>query len=254
MEKGNPMKDGEQFDPGRAQYGDVFVYSPPGYRRAEVQLTYVGVAPYPRKCESVHLFQTATREAPIRTMRTSNIGELRFSTKLTHKLKSNTQQGEATMNETTTVKSILAGSRTVDPNIAAIMREDTRTVDVKLNGVSENLTYVTDLNLELDDLVVLPNKAGTGYNVGVVTGVHDDLQIPPNSEIVFKWVVSKLDLTAYKASMGRNATIEQAVSDAYQNNARRTVRAAVMAGMDDKAKRTLEAAISGTVSLAAPKE
>ena len=184
MEKSNPMKDGERFDPDRAQYGDVFVYSTPGYRSAEVQLTYVGVAPYPRARESVHVFQIATRDAPIRTMRTSNIGELRFSTKLTHKLKSNIQEGEATMNETTTVKSCLAGSRTVDPNIAAIMRDDARTVDIKLNGVPDNLTYVTNLELELDDYVVVPNSKGNGFNVGVVVGVHDDLQIPPNADIL----------------------------------------------------------------------
>ena len=212
MEKSNPMKDGEQFDPARAKYGDVFVYSPPGYRSAEVQFTYVGVAPYPRKHESVYVFQTATREAPIRTMRTSNIGELRFSTKLTSKLKSNTQEGKATMNETT-VKSILAGSRTVDPNIAAIMREDARTVDIKLNGVPDNLTYVTNLELELDDYVVVPNSKGNGFNVGVVVGVHDDLQIPPNADIFYKWVVARLDLAEYLANIERNGVIEQSGLD-----------------------------------------
>lgn len=252
MEKGNPMRDGEQFDPGRAQYGDVFVYSPPGYRRAEVQLTYVGVAPYPRECESVHVFQTATREATIRTMRTSNIGELRFSTKLTHKLKSNTQQGEATMNETTTVKSILAGSRTVDPNIAAIMRDDARTVDIKLNGVPNNLTYVTNLELELDDYVVVPNSKGNGFNVGVVVGVHDDLQIPPNADILYKWVVARLDLAEYLANIERNGVIEQSVADAYKNNARQSMRAAVMAGMPQDKLDILQAAISGTKVLKAP--
>ena len=166
------------------------------------------------------------------------------------------------MNETTTVKSTLAGSgtvksclagsRTVDPNIAAIMRDDARTVDIKLNGVPDSLTYVTNLELELDDYVVVPYSNGHDFNVGVVVGVHDDLQIPPNADILYKWVVARLDLAEYLANIERNSVIEQSVADAYKSNARQSMRAAVMAGMPQDKLDILQAAISGAKVLKAP--
>lgn len=252
MEKGNPMKDGEQFDPDRARYGDVFLYYPPGHIAHGKVLTYVGVAPYRRHPDRVYVFQTSTPDARVITHRSNTPRDMRFSVQHTEDRKPYIQQGEATMNETTTVKSILTGSRTVDPNIAAIMRDDARTVDIKLNGVSDNLTYVTNLELELDDYVVVPNAKGNGFNVGVVAGVHDDLQIPPNSDIFYKWVVAKLDLTGYLANIERNGVIEQSVAYAYKSNARQSMRAAVMAGMPQDKLDILQAAIYGTLAIRAP--
>ena len=148
-------------------------------------------------------------------------------------------------------KSILSTSRTIDLNIAAILREDANTVEVEFNLNDGTFTYVTNLKLEAGDYVVVPNKNYTGFQVGKVTAVHDDLNIPPNSDMLFKWVAAKLDLTEHLANMERNREIEQAVADAYQTNARRSMRAAIMANVDGETAARLQAVLGGRATLAA---
>ena len=88
--------------------------------------------------------------------------------------------------------------------------------------------------------------------MGKVTAVHDDLNIPPNSDTLFKWVAAKFDLTEHLANMERNREIEQAVADAYQTNARRSMRAAIMANVDGETAARLQAVLGGSATLAAP--
>lgn len=239
------MKDGDKFDPSEVRHGDVFTY---GERDT---LTYVGVSAVKRDGQVVFVFQRPNSHLVSFRKLNEDLKLLVFDEDATTALKSSTHytanQGEQTMS-----KSILSTSRTIDLNIAAILREDANTVDVQFSNDDSSYTYVTNLKLEVGDYVAVPNKSCTDFNVGKVTAVHDDLNIPPNSDMLFKWVAAKLDLTEHLANMERNREIEQAVADAYQTNARRSMRAAIMANVDGETAARLQAVLGGSATLAAP--
>ena len=246
------MKDGDKFAPDEVRPGDVFNYTARG-QLSNTYLVYVGLGPVRRSGAKVLVFQRGNSYLVGFKSNSMDIDLLLFDAKATAKLNgstqrnTNTNQGEQTMS-----KSILSTSRTIDLNIAAILREDANTVDVQFSNDDSSYTYVTNLKLEAGDYVVVPNKNYTGFHVGKVTAVHDDLSIPPNSDTLFKWVAAKLDLTEHLANMERNREIEQAVADAYQTNARRSMRAAIMANVDGETAARLQAVLGGSATLAAP--
>jgi excinuclease UvrABC ATPase subunit len=241
------MKDGDKFDPDEAQFGDVFTYGPP----SKDFFTYLTRSAIMREGQHMVVFQRPNSHLASFRELNEDLKLLVFNEEATKACKPSahrsTNQGEQTMS-----KSILSTSRTIDLNIAAILREDANTVDVQFTNDGSNYTYVTNLKLEVDDYVAVPNKSCTGFNVGKVTAVHDDLNIPPNSDMLFKWVAAKLDLTEHLANMERNREIEQAVADAYQTNARRSMRAAIMANVDGETAARLQAVLGGSATLAAP--
>ncbi len=149
----------------------------------------------------------------------------------------------------------------MDKNIAALMRQDTRTVRVGfelavddnadnwvdvINGFgkvsvqrpkapdSKLYTYVTHVPLTVGDLVIVL-AAGT-LKVAVVREVHDEVKIEPNSDIAYSWIVAKLDTSEWQATMVRNAELEKVVSDAYRVNLRRSFADQILAGIDPASK------------------
>lgn len=120
----------------------------------------------------------------------------------------------------------------MDKNIAAILREDTKTVKVvHFNDPScKGYTYVTNMALEPDDLVVV-DSAGA-LKVAKVVQVDDDLEIQPNSTIKYKWVIDKIDTKPYNADMERNSEIERRLAGAYRQNARAAFAQQFLAGVD----------------------
>lgn len=240
------LKDGSPFDPETAQAG--YVYS----NLSDENLTYIGVAPHARNGETVYIFQYTGGDKILCGRRYSMAREFQFNLQASnlnlYKQPKSNQEQQTMIN--LNPKSAIANSRTIDPNIAAIMRDDATTVEVSFGAEGERAyTYITSIKLELEDYVVVPLGKLGGFTVGKVVAVHDDLQLPPNADITYKWVVAKLDLTDYNTNLARNATIEQAVADAYQTNARQSMRAAVMAGMAPDAMQRLQAAISGVPAL-----
>lgn len=150
----------------------------------------------------------------------------------------------------------------MDKNIAALLREDTRTVRVSFCQIAEDFdttdvdegplatgmrkgyttqrskpanaklyTYVTDLPLAIGDTVVV--EARGEIALAFVRSVDDDVKIEPNCDIAFNWVVAKVDLTGHAQNMARNAEIERTVAEAYRNNMRRSFAAQILAGVDD---------------------
>lgn len=208
------------FDPKTARYGDVYSTAMKNH------LYYIGVAPLKRAGELVYVFQVYN---------TSNLTSMRESSyslvELSLVSRSNTQQQQP--EQTKSQK----GSKTMDKNIAAILREDTTTISLRLPGSDQELTYVTDQQFQPGDhAVVLSNR--DNYVVGVVVEVHDDLQIEPNSDILYKWVVAKLDVTAYQQNVERNTIIESTLTTTYRKSARRAFAQAMLsnATAEDRAK------------------
>jgi hypothetical protein len=158
----------------------------------------------------------------------------------------------------------------MDKNIAALMRQDTRTVQCVFSALPPDLaadadmvaafasghvastpkapdarayTYVTDLPLEPGDIVVV--EANASLKVVVVRTVDEDVKIEPNSDTAYKWVLAKVDLTGYAATAKRNAEIEQVVSEAYRHNLRRSFASQILAGIDDDNRARVAALIGG---------
>jgi hypothetical protein len=162
----------------------------------------------------------------------------------------------------------------MEKNIAALMREDTRTVHVSFDareadadhqkmhevmrggagfaavGLAKSksptekvYTYITTLPLAIGDFVVVP--AAEQMKVACVRRVDDSVTIEPNSDIKYAWVLCKVDLTLALADEKRNKEIEEAVGEAYKANLRRSFANTVMAGLDDASKERIAALIGG---------
>ena len=134
----------------------------------------------------------------------------------------------------------------MDKNIAAILREDTTTVVLRFAGAERDLTYVTDLQLQLGDHVVVLSSRDN-YIVGLVTEVHDDLQIEPNSDILYKWVVAKVDVMAYQQNAERNAIIESTLATTYRKSARRAFAQAMLSNATPEDQAKLQGVLGPTV-------
>lgn len=126
----------------------------------------------------------------------------------------------------------------MDKNIAAILREDARTVQVCFDITSQDLlgklyTYVTHLDLQPDDIVVVP-VGSDDLKAAKVVVVSEGLDIEPNCDIKFRWVVGKVDVEAHKANMARNKEIEGMLAHSYRMNARQAYAAQFLTGADPK--------------------
>lgn len=119
----------------------------------------------------------------------------------------------------------------MDRNIAALLREDTTTVEAQFYQSHNNTyggkvyKYVTHLDFQAGDLaVVLVNDE---YKVVYISAVHKELEVEPNSSITYKWIVSKVDFTGYSDNLLRNRQIEDEISKGFRTSARAQYRAMV---------------------------
>ena len=129
----------------------------------------------------------------------------------------------------------------MERNIAALMREDAKTVKVVFNGGSKTYTYITSLDIKVGDHAVV-DCGGDGFKVVQVLEVHDDVEIEPNSDTKFKWVVAKFDLEHHKSNEAKNEQIEKLMATGYRANIRRHFAALkVSMVLDDPAELDLQA-------------
>lgn len=135
-------------------------------------------------------------------------------------------------------------SSNVERNIAALMREDAKTVEAAFNGGSKTYTYITSLDINPGDHAVI-DCGNDGFKVVQIVGVHEDVEIEPNSDTKFKWLVAKFDLEHYKLNEAKNEQIEKVMATGYRTNIRRQFAASVMACLSDEKKAELTAIVSG---------
>jgi hypothetical protein len=126
----------------------------------------------------------------------------------------------------------------MDKNIAAILREDTKTVSVAFlneNGTSSRAyTYVTHLDVKAGDFVVVPAGQHELWKIGEVLGVDEDLNIEPNADVKYKWVVSVIDAEAWRENHVRNLEIEKMLTNSYRVNARQAYAQQFLTNADPK--------------------
>lgn len=218
----------EPFDLNTAKFGDSYLNTESGNI-----LRYVGKAPLKRDGEPLLAFQKPNN---------GYLVGVKLSSAKAYLVRQ-TPQPEVE------VQQPQKRSKTMDKNIAAILRDDTYTVDVNMPD-GKNLTYVTNLPVKVGDLVVLPTNSGQ-YAVRPVAAVHDELRIEPNSEIEYKWIVQVLDLTEYNTNLEKNALIEKTMSSTYQKTARAAFRQSALACASDEDRVKLEAILSSQPKLGA---
>jgi hypothetical protein len=148
----------------------------------------------------------------------------------------------------------------MDKNIVALVREDTTTVHVKFfpdsweKGVRQftptksnpedldlnrlldsapvkTYVYVTNLKLVPGDLAVV--MVGYVPKVVEVQSVDEDINIEPNSEIQYKWIAAKVDLTAFDELTEQNRQLESVLRKEYQARTRRQFRDVFLAGASE---------------------
>jgi hypothetical protein len=127
----------------------------------------------------------------------------------------------------------------MDKNIAAILREDTKTITVQFmneHGVaaSRGYTYITHLHVCIGDFVVVPSGSNDMWKICEVVGVDEDLDIEPNSDIKYKWVIDVIDAQAARDNQARNKEIESMLASSYRVNARQAYAQQFLTNADPK--------------------
>lgn len=138
----------------------------------------------------------------------------------------------------------------MDKNIVALLRDGVRSIAVKFyndsadgNATSRNYTYLTtDSTIKVGDDVIV--KVGLTPKVVLVVSVDEDLNIAPNSESEYKWVVCRVNYDPYAKLMDDNDALKKLLSKGYQANMRKQFREAFVSGLPDD----LKASVSGLLS------
>lgn len=122
----------------------------------------------------------------------------------------------------------------MDTNIFAIVANNMKTVKVRYQQIDRSTgarefcsekeyTYVTDEDLRAGDLVAVYVGSGSTAELKVakVSTVDDGVDIQPNSDKEYKFVVSLLDTQGYEQVMKQKDEVERELARAYQQNVRR---------------------------------
>jgi hypothetical protein len=149
-------------------------------------------------------------------------------------------------------------------NIAALLREDTKTIQVAFpKGVTypdavmaegtvfdleefdrKYYAYVTDFDVKEGDAVLV--EAAGAIKVALVCHVDDTVKIDPGLQYELRWVIQKLDFTHHRENIAKNSEIKELVQQAYQRNLRRSFRQQLLAGLDGSEEHAALTALLGS--------
>lgn len=100
----------------------------------------------------------------------------------------------------------------------------------------QELISATDANESIVDLSAQTYEFADRLSVARVIRVHKDVTAEPNSDIKYKWVISRVDLLHYAKTMLRNAKLEATIQEAYKKSMRRSFADRILAelGADEQ--------------------
>jgi hypothetical protein len=173
----------------------------------------------------------------------------------------------------------------MDKNIAALLRQDARTIHVVFNmddalenhldvdlvwpaGADANMIAEAKRKIVANKSPAFRVKPGvkqytyvTHLDIAIgdtviveaagqpklvkVVRVDSEVKIEPNDTVEYGWVIQKVDMPAYIANRERNAQIESAVAEAMRNNLRRGFAQSVIAAIGDETARNNLTALIG---------
>jgi hypothetical protein len=152
----------------------------------------------------------------------------------------------------------------MDKNVAALLRNDTKTVAVRFYNdrdersysreqkISLNLgmqigdeqelgnksyTYVTNLSFEVGELAVV-FVSGIPKVVKVVE-VHPSCQIEPNENIKYKWITARVDLDEAVENERKNTEIETVIAKSYKRNLKSQFKSLLLADVTPEDQQVL---------------
>lgn len=164
----------------------------------------------------------------------------------------------------------------MDKNIAALLREDARTVQVVFpydnGGLGQHdaarqgspkqgfpnqqrtawedgrplYTYVTHLPIRVEDYVAVP--AAGQIKLALVKVVDDEVLIEPNADIAYAWVIGLVDVAQYDANLARNKEIEATVGKSYKARLKRSFAEEILHGVGGASRDRLHALLAGPKS------
>lgn len=141
----------------------------------------------------------------------------------------------------------------MDKNIAAFIRDNTKTIgvrffkDYKDSDTSiinlglgdknyrlsdEEYTYVTMEDFQVGDYAIV--VVAEVPKIVVVTRVDDDLDITPNDEIQYKWVVCKVSFEEHTKRMKENAELSKTIAKGYQRNMKNSFRKVLIENLGEE--------------------
>lgn len=133
----------------------------------------------------------------------------------------------------------------MEKNIAAIVREDTFTVGVVFGDFnSKEYTYISTFPVKKLDRVIV--NTTDGFKLVRVSRVDDFLNIPPNSDLEYKFLAGKFDVEAYDDLCKQNSMIEVAMSKQYKKNIRAAYREKVLENLDPESLALMQEVICGS--------
>ena len=157
----------------------------------------------------------------------------------------------------------------MEKNLAAFLREDTKTVGVRfirdtfsqdtqnfqmtLVGTKDveayslsnkEYTYITDLPLEVEDHVIV--FVHDAPKVAIVTRVDEAVNIAPKDSVEYKWIAARVDYSQYKENCQKNRQIAEFMSTSYRKNVKEQFKDMVLAGLDAKNKKALANLLKGS--------
>lgn len=128
----------------------------------------------------------------------------------------------------------------MERNIAALLREDARTVQVTFrldepdDSAHKLYTYITHLPCKPGDLAVA--DAAGHMKVVRITRCDDGVSLEPGDTIKYNWLIDIIDSAAAVANAERNLQIELTVAEAYKTNLRRSFSQQILSGLTDESK------------------
>ncbi len=118
----------------------------------------------------------------------------------------------------------------MDKNLFAITANDTKTVKVRFQQMDKNTgdfgfyskeyTYVTTMNLDLLEKVVVyvGSDPTATLKVAQVHSIDAGVDILPNDETEYKFIVSRVNTEDYDYVMQQKSEVERELAKAYQLN------------------------------------
>lgn len=118
-------------------------------------------------------------------------------------------------------------------------------------GNRDTYTYKTNLDLEPDDIVVVPAR---GYfKTAQVIEVHEEPQIDLDSDIDYKWVVQKVDVKGWQELNAKEDALAKKIVN-FEHKQRRTALLASLGISSENSELLSLTQMGGTDAIEAPKK
>ena len=104
------------------------------------------------------------------------------------------------------------------------------------------LTAVPGLAAAIKQEDILP--PGQRLSIAQIVAIDDGVDIQPNDQIEYKWVVQKLNLAPYFYLLDRNRRLQATVADAYKRNLRKSFAERILGDLEEGPRKQLAALLN----------